>query len=477
MIKNSKKIKVLLVVHCFLPESVGGTELYSLHLAHLLSRNGLDVVVLSAVEDMKVKRFTVSQSVFEGIRVIRIANSNLYARSFMDYFMNPSVDALFKGILAQELPDLVHFQHSAFLSGNLPEIASQQGVPNIFTLHDYWFMCYRSHLRRPGLGLCPGPSEGVYCASCHDASEPNPTAVPKYRMMNTILQLPGVRMLNLKERLTPELKQKLRRLLYLQHPPGGGHESDLQNPSAMQMYENQFRFFFFRRQFTYPKYVLSPSFHLKRRYEQVGYREITHLPLGFFRTGKVSTPVFDGRLRVAYLGNLMLWKGARVILDELRTLPRKDRVEIHFHGRPNDQLYFEELQRLAGEFPEGSVAFHGGYRSDRELKDILSKVHLVVFPSLWEENYPLVVRETLLHGVPVIGSRLGGVPEAVEDGVNGFLFDPYKKGDLAVKINLLLDDPGVLAKITEGARNTKIESMDDHLEKILKVYDDAIGSR
>ena len=224
---------------------------------------------------------------------------------------------------------------------------------------------------------------------------------------------------------------------------------------------------------SFPEFVLSPSLHLKKRYEDVGYREILYLPLGFYNTEKVKRLPFDGKLKIAYLGNIVPFKGAGVILRELLKMDNRDMVEAHFYGRPANQWYSGEVEKLAREFPEGIVTFHGVYRSDKELTEILSQVHLVVFPSLWEENYPLVVREALLHGLPVIGSKLGGVPEAIEDGVNGFLFDPYKEGDLAEKLDLILNNPKILERITEGARNTKIESMEDHMEKMIKIYHEA----
>ncbi|GAB4423058.1 MAG: glycosyltransferase family 4 protein [Thermodesulfovibrionales bacterium] len=469
---TKERFKILMVVHCFLPESVGGSEVYTYNLSKLLMGNGFDVTVLTTLQDLTLERYKVIKTDFEGINVIKIVNSQFYVNAFIDYFMNPRIDRMFMGILGEEKPDLIHFQHIAYLSGRLPEIAYQMNIPSIFTIHDYWYICYRSQLIRPNIGPCPGPSEGIYCASCNEASTPNPTAVPRIPMLNKMIQLPVIRKLNFKERLSPGVKQKVRSILYKQ--PAAEEES-LSNPYILTILENKFRFDFFKRQFLFPKIVTSPSYHLKRRYENEGYREILHLPLGFNSPDKVERLVFSEKLKIAYLGNIVPWKGAIVILRELLKLQKKGAVEVHFHGRPNDKLYLEEIKNLARAFPEGSIKFHGAYRGDKELKEILSRVHLVVFPSLWEENYPLVVREALLRGVPVIGSKLGGVPEAVEDGVNGFIFDPYKEGDLAEKINLILESPKILEKITEGARNTKIENMEDHVGKIIKMYRDAIA--
>jgi len=138
------------------------------------------------------------------------------------------------------------------------------------------------------------------------------------------------------------------------------------------------------------------------------------------------------------------------------------------------QRYFEEIRQLAEEFPNGTVRFFGGYHSHLDLKDILQKIHLVIFPSLWEENYPLVVRETLLHGIPVVASKLGGIPEIIIEGLNGYLFDPYAVGDLLGKIVNIFKEPQRLERITQGARTTKIETMEDHVDKIYQLYTQAM---
>ncbi len=464
---NCQKQKIMMVVLCFLPESVGGSEFYTYHLSQELVRRGHEVVVLTGLQDLSIDRYKVIHTTFEGLRVIKVVNSFYFTRTFRDFFIDEAIDGIFREITEREKPDIIHFQHLPFLSGNLPEIAHQLGVPSLFTVHDYWYICFRSQLIRPGFGACPGPKGGVYCASCHDVAVPNPSVTPRFGFLSRILQSRLVAKMNPKERLSPAMIQKIKAILYKQPVADVKAEEPVNDENVR---DHVFRYTFFKRQFEFPRVVLSPSRHLKRRYEDEGYREILHVPLGFYGVDKVKNMPFDGTLRIAYLGNIVPFKGAHVILREVMKLGKRERVEVHIHGRPVNELYYEEVKQYARQFPGGKVFLHGGYRSDREMKDILSKVHLVVFPSLWEENYPLVVRETLLHGVPVIGSRLGGVPEAIEDGVNGFLFDPYREGELAEKIGIILDDPAVLDRITRGARETKIVSMDEHMERMTGLY-------
>jgi len=135
------------------------------------------------------------------------------------------------------------------------------------------------------------------------------------------------------------------------------------------------------------------------------------------------------------------------------------------------------LQQLVKASLRERVVFHGTYRSDTDLKAILAEMHVLVFPSLWEENAPLVIREALVHGVPVIASKIGGAPEVINDGVNGLLFDPYEEGALAARISSLLGDPQMLESITQGAHNTEVESMEQHVAKLSDLYQRAVDNR
>src|SRR5215470_12560722 len=133
-----RKLKILMVNLGFLPESVGGSEVYTYQLSRALIAMGHEVTVLAALDDLKQERFNVIRSTFEGIRVVKIVNSSLYARSFVDYFQNQHIDNLFETIVGETKPDLIHFQHLAYLSATLPEIAHKMNVPSLLTLHDYW---------------------------------------------------------------------------------------------------------------------------------------------------------------------------------------------------------------------------------------------------------------------------------------------------------------------------------------------------
>ncbi|MFZ2198324.1 MAG: glycosyltransferase [Thermodesulfovibrionales bacterium] len=480
-VKTGDGKKVLLVSQSFFPESVGGTEYYTLNLARKLAEKGWDVKVVSGMRDLTQQRYKVTEINYEGLKVIKINNPPEFCTKFIEYFMDHTIDHIFEKIVRAERPDIIHFQHTAYLSSRLPEIAHQLKVKSVFTLHDYWYMCNRSQLLRPSEGICPGPSGGIYCATCYDPAYPSQTGTPKFPLLNRMLQTRPLRRLNIKAWLSPGIKQKLKRFLY-KGPVAGNREPrepDMHRPTPelWAILEHSFRLRFMKKQLTFPAFVISPSLHLKKRYEAEGFREITYIPHGFDPQEKIGNPRLNEKLVLAYLGNIAAVKGADILIKELKHVKKRQNVRMLFYGNSLDGVYQNRLETLKKDIPDVDISFRGPYKGSDALREILSGVHVVVFPSVWEENHPLVIKEALLHGVPVISSSLGGAPEAIEDGVNGFIFDPYIEGDLAAKINLLLEKREILERIIIGARETQIETMEAHVEKIVSIYHVAMNRK
>lgn len=476
--KVQERKKVLLVSQSFFPESVGGTEYYTLALARGLVDRGWDVAIVSAARDLARQRYEVWRDNYEGIPVIRINNPPEFYTKFEEYFVDDTVEGIFDKIVRTEKPDLVHFQHTAYLSSRLPEIVHRLDVPSVLTLHDYWYMCHRTKLLRPSEGICPGPSEGARCETCYDPERPNQSGVSRFPLLNRLIQTRIMRSLDLGASLSPGLKQKLKKVLYRKasapSPATGGAARYGPSPILPGISVHASRIRFMKRQLTFPEVVISPSLHLKKRYEAEGFREILFLPHGFAQREEVASAPFDGRLVLAYLGNITPEKGADVLLRELKYVRRRQNVALLFLGNMPDPVYQKHLETLAKGYPEAEILFRGGYKGREELKKILTGVHVAVFPSVWEENNPLVIGEALSLGLPVICSSLGGAPEVIEEGINGLVFDPYKEGELGSRINLILDDPGLLKTLTTGAKTTRIETIEEHMKKIVGIYEEAV---
>ena len=143
----------------------------------------------------------------------------------------------------------------------------------------------------------------------------------------------------------------------------------------------------------------------------------------------------------------MVSKGPAVLLEAFNRLPRGAASltlygpHAAYHG---DESYRARLESFLSN-PDVRLAGQVGHRSAPQA---LSEIDVLVVPSIWPENSPLVIREAFLAGVPVVASRIGGIPEIVEDGVNGFLFGPGDVPDLHRLMLRLIETPSLLAGLS-----------------------------
>lgn len=108
-----------------------------------------------------------------------------------------------------------------------------------------------------------------------------------------------------------------------------------------------------------------------------------------------------------------------------------------------------------------------GFLNGALLSNTIAGARLVIFPSECNENCPFSVMEALSYGVPVVGSRIGGVPELIKDNVNGVLFEPHNAEQLCAIIKRLSENDEELTGLREGARNTRFTSLREYTEKLV----------
>jgi glycosyltransferase involved in cell wall biosynthesis len=142
-------------------------------------------------------------------------------------------------------------------------------------------------------------------------------------------------------------------------------------------------------------------------------------------------------LRIGFVGTLVWHKGAHVLIDAVRQLPA-DAYELHVHGNVSTfPEYAADLRRQAAGLP---VRFMGSFDATRT-PAAYADMDVLVVPSLWLENSPLVIHEAFQCGVPVVGSDIGGISELVAHGRGGWLFEPGSTSSLAAVLRSLIDNP------------------------------------
>ena len=117
-----------------------------------------------------------------------------------------------------------------------------------------------------------------------------------------------------------------------------------------------------------------------------------------------------------FFGRLSYEKGVKTLLAAFKDLPQC-KLKIVGTGPKED-----ELKTYSASNGMRNVEFVG-YKRGKELTDLVSKAYFVVVPSEWYENNPMTIIEAYSVGTPVIGAKIGGIPEIVVDGKTGFQFE------------------------------------------------------
>jgi colanic acid/amylovoran biosynthesis glycosyltransferase len=180
---------------------------------------------------------------------------------------------------------------------------------------------------------------------------------------------------------------------------------------------------------------------------------VVHCGVGtdMYRFGS-RVPPSNGTVRALCVASLREKKGHRVLFEALaQEGPGLSRIELDLVGDgPLRQELEHEAERLG---LTRRVRFHGAL-TEQAVARMLEEAHLFVLPSVIERNgdtegIPVALMEAMAAGVPVVASRLSGIPELVRDGVTGLLADPGDARGLARKLSELLANPE--AAITRAA--------------------------
>jgi glycosyltransferase involved in cell wall biosynthesis len=153
--------------------------------------------------------------------------------------------------------------------------------------------------------------------------------------------------------------------------------------------------------------------------------------------------------RLLFVGRLAGVKGIPVLFEAMETiLPEFPDLHVTLIGDGPERVELENEAKTRG--LAGIVEF-AGYRSQSEVAEALQETDLLVLPS-FAEGVPVVLMEAMAARVPVVTSRIAGIPELVEDGVSGILVAPGDVEALARGISELLRDPGRRARMGEAGR-------------------------
>jgi glycosyltransferase involved in cell wall biosynthesis len=338
------------------------------------------------------------------------------AKLFINMISNREALTKLAALIAKEKPDIAHL-HNIYhqLSPAIIPLLNREGIKIILTLHDYKLIC-------PSYLMI---NKGKICEKCLGG-----------KFYNATIQ-------------TCKDDSMLKGLLL-----------------SLEAYWHEWK-----KSYEMVDLVLSPSQFLANLVEsnRKDIKRIKVLKNGV-DTNKLQPSVVDKNYAL-FFGRITMEKGVETLLKAYDKLfgDSKNSAEngfgLKFVGEG------DIVPRLKEEYP--NVEFMG-YKTGDDLKKIVSESSFVVVPSEWYENCSMTVLESMAYGKAIIGSRIGGIPEQVEDGKNGLLFKMADVDQLAEKMSILINNAELRLEMGKNARE-KVEneySIAKHKERLFKFYDE-----
>ena len=438
-------MKILLAVHQFFPEFRAGTETLVLRTAQELRRRGYRVSVLcGGVYDPSLPRLSCYE--FDGLTVFRCNPApppTPMHGALVASYARDDLEELHREVLERLKPDLLHVFHLRRLTLSLLAAASSCGVPVVASLTDYWMGCTTGQLQFPDDHPCEGP--GVDSAIClqHLTSRGiRPAVWLPLGLWSFLLRL---------ARLFAPFPGPWRSLIAL-----------AQRPQRMQQAYRSFA------------KVLVPSELMRRTFGALGFplARTEVCAYGIDGAGLEGQPVrqpWPGpgqrALEVGFIGTFNHAKGAHILLEALARLPDSLPLAVSLYGSLLEQpTYGKVLERQVGQLPRARLA--GVFDADA-IFAVLARLDVLVVPSLWRENAPLVLLQAMASGLPVVVSDVAGMADQIQPGVDGHLFPPGDSIALAARLEDFCMNPQHLAVLVNRAR--RVRRIQDYVDD-LEVY-------
>lgn len=404
-------MKVLLIdVYNF---NKGGAETVCFNTGRLLEEHGHEVVYFTL--KWKDNRPSPQSKYFPESKETRHGPFR-QIKNLVNYFYHFEAAKKIEQLIKDERPDIahIHLMWGQITPSILP-VLKKYGVPVLFTVHDYRIVC-PAYTFRDGNGRICEDCQGKYFYKCftHTCCKGN-------KLMSAVM-------------------------------------------AAEQYFRNAF--FSPTKYIDGLIYVSNFARNIQEKY-MPALKAKPNITLYNFSTSIVSEPkAMPTERYFLFFGRLSYEKGVMTLLKAFKDLPQ---CYLKVVGTGPKE---EELKAFANGNGMKNVTFLG-YKMGKELTDLVSNAYFVVVPSEWYENNPMTIIEAYSVGTPVIGARIGGIPEIVVNGQTGFQFESGNVVDLkntVLRSDVL--DGKTYTEFSQGTINFANENLskDSYWKKLIEFY-------
>ena len=417
-------MRILLTVHQFFPDFKAGTEVLTLSVAKELIRRGHEVCIFTGYpcENSLGDDERFDEYIYDEITVYRFYHSYvpmLTQTSLIEIGYNNQLSKKhFSHILKIFKPELVHHFHLNRLGVGIINLLADHDIPQYFTPTDFWMICPTAQLILKDGQFCLGPDK--LSGNCI-----------KHFAQNSVSDFNAKVISFIPDSLIGEIAKITKGSKIIHFPMQNEVEamsSRLENTiSALNRMQgivapNRFMVDLFLRYGVNRRIVHEVNFGIDIHKENV------NIPLK-----KLNA---DACIRLGFIGTLAPHKGCHIAIEAVKSLPDGfASLDIYGSG-PDFPEYVKSLEDSA--MANSNIKFCGTFPNNN-IFAIFETIDVLIVPSVWFENTPLVVYSAQASNCPVIGSDLPGISAVIKHGINGLLFKAGDSDDLSDKIKRIKD--------------------------------------
>ena len=432
-------MKIIFVLNHFLPDQLGGTEVYVFNLMQQLTLKGLNVTaVIPNYGKEKTEEYFVGQQ-----RVIKFAEPTEVDRSLIMGKIDPIGLAYFGEILKTEKPDIVHFHDLEAGSGitiRHIEISKQLRFKNIMTFHLSGYSCKTGNLMYKDKVYCDGIIKIDKCSACYYKSKNAGFFVTSVLYsFSTLLHKVGIDSSTWNNKigtavsfsfLIEKLKANLNKI-----------ESNCVALISLTKW--------------YKEILIQNGLPA----DKISFISQGLTAQGVFKDAVIIQPDY---LKIIFVGRISPLKGIHLLIKAISELD-ENKVMLDIYGHDPDDDYSRQLKSTSGKM--GNINWKGVLVPE-QVVTTMSNYNLLCLPSTFSEMSPLVIQEAFAAGIPVIASNVYGNAEQISDGKNGWLFTFNDSNDLRFKIQQLITNPVLIEKARKHIQPVKpfINVAEEHVQ-------------
>lgn len=400
----------------------GGSEKYYFELGKLLKKNGNEVAYFSMRDDRNIK--TGDKEYFVE-KIDLNTGSKLKA---LDVIYSKENYKKMQEAIYDFKPDIVHLNNfQRQLSESIVECCEKNKIPMVFTAHDVQAIC-------PAISMLDG--EKNICEKCMNGKYLN--CFKKKCIKNSTLK------------------------------------------SLLGAYEGKY----YRSKKVYIEkigHIITPSVFYKNKFIEDGVKEDKIDAIHNFIDLEDYNLQVETDGYALYSGRLAKEKGILNLVEAFTNLIKNSKGNEKLNGI---RLYIagdgperENIEKKIKDSKLENRIVLLGYLNQKDLREFTRKCSFLVIPSIWYENGPYSVIETQAIGKAIIGANIGGIPEMVQDNVNGLIYEYDDINELEDKMKKLFESPELVDYFGKSAKNFALKEYrpEKYYEKIEKIYKNVLG--